>query len=396
MSKVFIVAANRTAIGKFGGTLKDTPASELVVPLVKDILEKTSIDCSTIDEVIIGNVYQAGNKANPARQVALKSNLPYSVPAMTINKQCASGLRSITLAYQQIALGEAECILAGGTENMSRVPHLLLNGRNGKKLGGFNIEDSILHDGLICSSENYHMGITAENLAEKYKITRDKQDEYALMSQQRAFDAQQTEKFKNQIIPLIIDNKRFEKDEFVRATTMIALSGLKPAFSKTGTVTAGNSSGLNDGASLLLICSENYYKEHNLQPLVEIVSHASVGVEPKYMGIGPVDATKKALARANLTIDEIDLFEMNEAFAAQTLAVIEELNIDINKVNVNGGAIALGHPVGNSGSRIVVTLIHELIRTNKLYGLASLCVGGGQGVSLIIKNVIHGGNNHGK
>lgn len=392
MSKVFIVAAKRTAIGKFGGALKNIPASELAVPLVKDILAATAINPMTIDEVIMGNVYQAGNRANPARQVALKSGLPHTIPAMTINKQCASGLRAITLAYQQIALGEADCIVAGGTENMTRVPHLLLEGRSGKKLGSFTIEDGLLYDGLICSYENYHMGITAENLAEKYSISRAKQDEYALMSQQRALAAQQSRKFKKEIVPLVIGSSIFETDEFVRETTFDALSNLKPAFIKDGSVTAGNASGLNDGASLLLICSEKYCEEYKLKPLAEIIAHASVGVEPKYMGIGPVDATKKALNRANLTLENIDLFELNEAFAAQTLAVLEELKINLDKVNVNGGAIALGHPVGNSGSRIVVTLLHELIRTNKSYGLASLCVGGGQGVSLIIKNIAQGGN----
>lgn len=392
MSKVFIVAAKRTAIGKFGGALKNIPASELAVPLVKDILAATAINPMTIDEVIMGNVYQAGNRANPARQVALKSGLPHTIPAMTINKQCASGLRAITLAYQQIALGEADCIVAGGTENMTRVPHLLLEGRSGKKLGSFTIEDGLLYDGLICSYENYHMGITAENLAEKYSISRAKQDEYALMSQQRALAAQQSGKFKKEIVPLVIGSSIFETDEFVRETTFDALSNLKPAFIKDGSVTAGNASGLNDGASLLLVCSEKYCEEYKLKPLAEIIAHASVGVEPKYMGIGPVDATKKALNRANLTLEDIDLFELNEAFAAQTLAVLEELKINLDKVNVNGGAIALGHPVGNSGSRIVVTLLHELIRTNKSYGLASLCVGGGQGVSLIIKNIAQGGN----
>ncbi|KGR82708.1 thiolase family protein [Lysinibacillus odysseyi] len=392
MSKVFIVAAKRTAIGKFGGALKNIPASELAVPLVKDILSATAINPMTIDEVIMGNVYQAGNRANPARQVALKSGLPHTIPAMTINKQCASGLRAITLAYQQIALGEADCIVAGGTENMTRVPHLLLEGRSGKKLGSFTIEDGLLYDGLICSYENYHMGITAENLAEKYSISRAKQDEYALMSQQRALAAQQSGKFKKEIVPLVIGSSIFETDEFVRETTFDALSNLKPAFIKDGSVTAGNASGLNDGASLLLICSEKYCEEYKLKPLAEIIAHASVGVEPKYMGIGPVDATKKALNRANLTLEDIDLLELNEAFAAQTLAVLEELKINLDKVNVNGGAIALGHPVGNSGSRIVVTLLHELIRTNKSYGLASLCVGGGQGVSLIIKNIAQGGN----
>ncbi|MGN7477164.1 thiolase family protein [Solibacillus silvestris] len=392
MSKVFIVSANRTAIGKFGGTLKNIPAIELAIPLVKDILDKTAIDPEKIDEVIIGNVYQAGNKANPARQVALNSGLPFTIPAMTINKQCASGLRSITLAYQQIKLGEADCILAGGTENMSRVPHLLLEGRSGKKLGSFTIEDSILYDGLICSYENYHMGMTAENLAKKYSISRAEQDEYALMSQQRALSAQRSGKFNEEIVPLPIQNNYFEKDEFIRETTFDALSSLKPAFINNGSVTAGNASGLNDGASLVMICSEKFCAENHLQPLAEIIAHASVGVEPKFMGIGPVAATNLALSRANLTLNDIDLFELNEAFAAQTLAVLEDLKIDINKVNVNGGAIALGHPVGNSGARIIVTLLHELIRTNKNYGLASLCVGGGQGVSVIIKNAALGGN----
>lgn len=391
MNKVYIVAAKRTAIGKFGGTLRNIPASELVIPLVEQIVQELDIQKNTIDEFILGNVYQAGNKANPARQVALKAQLPFSIPAMTINKQCASGMRAITLAYQQIALGEAECIFAGGTENMSRVPHLILESRTGKKLGPMKVEDSILYDGLICSYENYHMGITAENLAQKYQISREQQDNYALLSQQRALVAQKSNRFQQEIVPLALKEGVFELDEFIRETDFESLSNLQPAFLKEGTVTAGNSSGLNDGASLVMICSERYCQTHNLKPLAEIISHASVGVEPKYMGIGPVDATYKALQRANLKLEDIDLFELNEAFAAQTLAVLEELNIDTNKVNVNGGAIALGHPVGNSGSRIVVTLLHELIRTHQKYGLASLCVGGGQGVSLIIKNVSYGG-----
>ena len=389
LNKVYIVSALRTAVGRFGGSLKHFNSSDLSAATIKALIANVEIPLAQIDEVIIGNVYQAGGKGNPARQAAIKAGLPKSIPAMTINKQCASGMRSVSLAYQQIKAGEAEMILAGGTESMSNVPHILLNGRDGKKMGSMQLEDSLLYDGLICAMEDYHMGITAENLAQQYKISREEQDQFSVNSQNKALYAIQQGLFKKEIVPIEVNSSKwFTEDEHPRKTTVEALKNLKPAFLKEGgTVTAGNSSGLNDGASILLIVSERALKKYNLQPLAEIISVASAGVEPRVMGIGPVPATRKALEKANLTIEEIDLIELNEAFAVQALAVMKELDMNPDIVNVNGGAVALGHPVGSSGSRIIVSLVHELQKRNLSYGLATLCIGGGQGAAVIIKNV---------
>lgn len=387
MEKVYIVSALRTAVGRFGGSLKQFNSSDLGAEVIKATVNGLTVPLEKIDEVIIGNVYQAGGRANPARQAALKAGLPTSIPAMTINKQCASGMRSVSLAFQQIKAGEAKLIIAGGTESMSNVPYISLDSRWGKKLGAIQLEDSLLYDGLICSKENYHMGITAENIAEQYSISRKEQDKFALQSQIKAAAAIQAGVFEKEIVPIVMKKQVFQMDEHPRSTTLEMLENLSVAFKDNGTVTAGSSSGLNDGASILLIASESMAKEYNLTPLAEIVSVASAGIDPSVMGIGPVPATKIALKKAKLTIDDIDLIELNEAFAAQAIAVIKDLKLNEEIVNVNGGAIALGHPVGSSGSRIIVSLVHELIRRGKEYGLATLCIGGGQGATVIVKNV---------
>lgn len=387
MEKVYIVSALRTAVGRFGGSLKQFSSAELCAEVIKATVKDLKVSLEKIDEVIIGNVYQAGGKANPARQSALMGGIPNSVPAMTINKQCASGMRSVSLAYQQIKAGEANLIVAGGTESMSNVPYISKDSRWGKKLGAIQLEDSILHDGLICSKENYHMGVTAENVAEQYNISRKEQDIFALNSQVKAAAAIQNGVFEKEIVPIETIKEVFLTDEHPRATSLEALEKLPAAFKEKGSVSAGSASGLNDGASVLLIASESMVKEYNLTPLAEIISVASAGVDPSVMGIGPVPATKLALKKANLRLEDIDLIELNEAFASQALAVIKELNLNEEIVNVNGGAIALGHPVGSSGSRIIVSLVHELIRRNKEYGLATLCIGGGQGATVIVRKV---------
>lgn len=387
MQKVYIVSALRTAVGRFGGSLKEFSSSDLSAEVIKASLNNINVPLDEIDEVIIGNVYQAGGKANPARQAALKAGLPTSIPAMTINKQCASGMRSVALAFQQIKADEASFIVAGGTESMSNVPFISLDTRWGNKLGATRLEDGLLYDGLVCSYEDYHMGVTAENIAEEYEITREEQDNFAFYSQLKAATAIEKGIFENEIVPLQLKKGGvFKFDEHPRQTTLEALGKLAPAFKEKGTVTAGNASGLNDGASVLLIASESFVEKYNLKPVAEIISVASAGVEPRVMGIGPVPATKKALSKANLQMEEIDLVELNEAFASQSIAVIRDLELNPDIVNVNGGAIALGHPVGSSGSRIIVSLVHELIRSNKEYGLATLCIGGGQGASIILRN----------
>ena len=391
MEEVYIVSAARTPIGKFGGMLRNLNSSELGATAFKAAVERSGIAYDQFDEVIIGNVFQAGGKGNPARQTGIKAGLPVSVPAMTINKQCASGMRSITLGYQQILAGEADVIVAGGTESMSNVPHLVLDGRWGKKMGPLSTVDSLFYDGFDCALEGYHMGVTAENLVEKFKISREEQDVFALSSQQKAQHAMEKGYFEKEIVPVNIQTKQgdqeFRIDEQPRETSLGKLQKLNPVFKKNGTVTAGNSSGLNDGAAAVVLVSEKKIKEWDLEPLARIRAVASAGVHPSIMGIGPVPSTQKALKKAGLSIHDMDLFELNEAFAVQTLAVIRELEINEEKVNVNGGAIALGHPVGCSGARIVVTLLYELIRQQKQFGLASLCVGGGQGTTMIIERV---------
>lgn len=391
MDPVYIVEAKRTAIGSFGGSLKNVAAVDLTTPVIKNMMETTGLEHDSIDEVIIGNVLKAGVKGNPARQITIHSGLSVDTPALTIDKQCASGLRSITMGALEIGAGDADLIIAGGTESMSNVPHLLLDARWGKRMGDLKTVDALLHDGLHCAIENYHMGVTAENLVSDYKITREEQDAFALQSQQKALKAIETNRFKEEIVPLTIKQKRqevkFSVDEHPRDTTAEKLGSLPAAFKKDGSVTAGNASGLNDGAAAVILASASAVERHNLTPIGKIVSYASAAVPPSIMGIGPVPATKKALDKANMKINEIDLVELNEAFASQVLAVNKELQIPEEKINVNGGAIALGHPVGCSGARIVVSVLHELQKQELKYGLATLCIGGGQGVSLIVESM---------
>lgn len=391
MKEVYIVEAKRTAIGTFGGSLQSKSAVQLGTELLKETIRKLNLDNNAIDEVIMGNVFKSGIKGNPARQVAIHSGLHHTTPAITIDKQCGSGLKALMLGANEIRLGQADFIVTGGIESMTNVPHIVLNGRWGNKLGDLKTVDALLHDGLHCAIENYHMGVTAENLAEKYKISRNEQDEYAYLSQERALRAIEEGRFKDEIIPLKIkkgkDEVLFSKDEHPRKTNLEKLSALRPVFKKDGTVTAGNASGLNDGAAVVILASEEAIKKHNLKPIGKIISYASAAVEPSLMGIGPVPSTIKALSLAEMEMDEIDLVELNEAFAAQVLAVNKELNIDLEKLNVNGGAIALGHPVGSSGSRIVVSLLHELKKRNEKHGLATLCIGGGQGVTVIVEAI---------
>lgn len=389
MNNVYIVEAKRTAIGSFGGSLKDMQAVDLAVPVIRDVMQSSNIKKDQVDEVILGNVFKAGGKGNPARQATIKSGLSEETPAMTIDKQCASGLRAITIGAVEIAAGNSDIIIAGGSESMSTVPHLLLNSRWGKKLGDMKTVDGLLYDGLHCANEGYHMGVTAENLVKKYNISREEQDSYALNSQQKALKAIKEGRFNDEIVPLTVkrrkDEVEFVNDEHPKDTNMEKLANLPSAFEKSGSVTAGNASGINDGAAIVAMASEEAVKKYNLKPIGRIVSLASAAVPPSIMGIGPVPATKKALQRAKMDISDMDLVEINEAFAAQVLAVNRELNINESILNVNGGGIALGHPVGCSGARIVVTLLHELQKRNKTFGLASLCVGGGQGVSVIVE-----------
>jgi acetyl-CoA C-acetyltransferase len=390
---VVIVSAVRTAIGSFNGSLKNVSAPELGAVVLKGVLEKAGVPAHRVDEVIMGNVLQAGLGQNPARQAAILAGLPQEIPAMTINKVCGSGLKAVHLAVQAIVAGDAEVVLAGGMENMSQAPYLLKGAREGFKMGDQKIVDSMISDGLWCAFNDYHMGITAENLCEKYEITREEQDEFAAWSQEKAVQAVKSGKFKDEIVPVEIPQRKGEKvifdtDEYPReGTTVEKLRGLKPAFKKDGTVTAGNASGINDGAAAVLVMSKKKADELGLVPLVSIKANASAGVDPSIMGIGPVSAVKKAMEKAKLQWEEIGLIEANEAFAAQAIAVDRELKFNKDILNVNGGAIALGHPIGASGARILVTLIHEMKRRNTQYGLATLCIGGGQGVATIVENV---------
>ncbi|MGE7665072.1 acetyl-CoA C-acetyltransferase [Ureibacillus composti] len=392
MSKeVVIVSAVRTAIGSFQGTLKDVPATKLGAIVIKDALKRAGIDGSQVDEVIMGNVLSAGLGQNPARQATLEAGLSYEVPAMTINKVCGSGLKAIHLAAQAIAAGEAQVVVAGGFENMSQAPYLLMNAREGYRMGNQNVVDSMIQDGLWCAFNDYHMGMTAENLCDYYHITREEQDAFAARSQQRAFFAISEGKFDEEIVPVEIPVRKgepiiFAKDEYVRPkSTVETLNKLRPAFKKDGSVTAGNASGINDGAAAVVVMSKEKADELGLTPLATIIANASAGVDPAIMGTGPIKAVKKVLEKANLSLDEIDLIEANEAFAAQSIAVDRELSFNHDKLNVNGGAIALGHPIGASGARILVTLLHEMKRRDAKHGLATLCIGGGQGVATIIQ-----------
>ncbi|EXI61541.1 acetyl-CoA acetyltransferase [Mannheimia granulomatis] len=393
MKNVVIASAVRTAIGNFGGSLAGVSAIELGTSVIQSAIERSGVDIMKIDEVIMGNVLQAGLGQNPARQALLRAGIGQEVPAYTINKVCGSGLKAVALAAQAIKAGDANIIVAGGMENMSQAPYLLdSKSRWGYRLGDGKVQDVILSDGLMCAENNYHMGITAENIAKKYGITREMQDELALASQQKATAAIQSGVFKNEIVPLNIKIKRkeflFDTDEFVKQdSTIEGLSGLRTAFDKEGTVTAGNASGINDGAAALVIIEEETAKALGLNILARIRGYASGGVSPDIMGMGPVPATLNALKKTGLQLSDIDLIEANEAFAAQFLAVGKELGFDSEKVNVNGGAIALGHPIGASGARILVTLLHAMHARDKQLGLATLCIGGGQGISMIVERI---------
>ncbi|SEF94071.1 acetyl-CoA C-acetyltransferase [Caloramator fervidus] len=391
MKKVAIVSALRTPIGSFMGTLSGVSAVQLGTKVIEAILEKHPKIKDQIDMVYMGNVLQSGNGQNPARQAALNAGIPIEVPATTINTVCGSGLHSVIMAYTSILAGQENLSIAGGMESMSNAPFIIKGIRNGVKMGNSQLIDVMIYDGLTCPFNLYHMGITAENLAERYGISREEQDIFAYKSQIKAAKARKEGKFIDEIVPITIKTKKeeiiFKDDEYIKEDTNLEkLSKLKPAFKENGTVTAGNASGINDGAAAVLLASQEKCDELGLKPLVYIKGFALAGVDPSIMGIGPVDAINKMLNRLNMSIDDIDLFELNEAFAAQSLAVLKELNIDEKKVNVNGGAIALGHPIGASGTRILVTLIHELIRQNKRYGIASLCVGSGMGVAILIEN----------
>jgi len=388
MPEIVITAAKRTAIGAFMGSLKDVSAVDLGVAVMSQILPGLILD--DIADVIVGNVLQAGQGMNPARQIVIKAGLPLKTPGQTINRVCGSGLQSVVGAVQGIKSGDGNLYIAGGIECMSRVPYLLPGARAGNRFGHVEMVDAILCDGLTDAQLNYAMGITAENVAERCKITREDQDAFALESQRRAAAAKAAGAFREEIVPVNVPGRKgvvvFAEDEHVRPdTTAEALAKLRPAFKPTGgTVTAGNSSGLNDGAALLAVATEDYAKEHGLPVLARILSYATVGVEPAVMGIGPAAAVPAALSRAGLSLSDIDLFELNEAFAAQSLAVIRSLELDQAKVNITGGAVALGHPIGASGARILVTLIHALRRSGKQHGVASLCIGGGMGIAMVI------------
>lgn len=391
MNEVVIVAATRTAIGSFQGALAGIPATELGAAVIRHLLEQTGIDAAQIDEVILGQVLSAGAGQNPARQTAIKAGLPHTTPALTLNKVCGSGLKAVQLAVQAIRCGDAELVIAGGQENMSLAPYVLPKARTGLRMGHAQLLDSMIQDGLWDAFNDYHMGITAENLAQKYSIGRDKQDAFAAASQRKAAAAIESGRFKSEITPILIPQRKgnplvFDTDEQPRVdSTAQALAALKPAFLKEGTVTAGNSSTLNDGAAVLLLASAAKAQALGLPILARIKAYASAGVDPAIMGIGPVPATRRTLEKAGWSVDDLDLIEANEAFAAQSLAVGQELGWDTSKVNVNGGAIALGHPIGASGARILVSLVHELIRRDGKKGLATLCIGGGQGVGLAIE-----------
>ncbi|HDF3357785.1 TPA: acetyl-CoA C-acetyltransferase [Staphylococcus aureus] len=389
MTRVVLAAAYRTPIGVFGGAFKDVPAYDLGATLIEHIIKETGLNPSEIDEVIIGNVLQAGQGQNPARIAAMKGGLPETVPAFTVNKVCGSGLKSIQLAYQSIVTGENDIVLAGGMENMSQSPMLVNNSRFGFKMGHQSMVDSMVYDGLTDVFNQYHMGITAENLVEQYGISRKEQDTFAVNSQQKAVRAQQNGEFDSEIVPVSIPQRKGEpivvtKDEGVRENVSVEkLSRLRPAFKKDGTVTAGNASGINDGAAMMLVMSEDKAKELNIEPLAVLDGFGSHGVDPSIMGIAPVGAVEKALKRSKKELSDIDVFELNEAFAAQSLAVDRELKLPPEKVNVKGGAIALGHPIGASGARVLVTLLHQL-NDEVETGLTSLCIGGGQAIAAVV------------
>jgi len=393
LQEVVIASATRTAIGSFGKSLKNVPVIDLGTKVIEDAIKRGNISPKVVEDVIMGIILQSGKGQNAARQAALKAGLGVDVPAMSINKLCGSGLKSVNLAVQEILLGDAEVVVAGGMESMSRAPYVLDKARFGYKMGNGEIVDTMIKDGLTCAVNEYHMGITAENLAEKYNISRKEQDEFAAKSQNKAIKAIDNDRFQDEILPIEVpqrkgDPKVFKKDELPRrGITADSLSKLRPAFKNDGTVTAGNSSGINDGAAALLVMTKEKAKELDVKPLAKVVSYATAAVDPKIMGIGPVPSIKKALSKIDWELNDIQLVELNEAFAAQSLAVLKELPFDPNIVNVNGGAIALGHPIGASGARILVTLLHEMKKRELKRGLASLCVGGGMGVTTIVETL---------
>ncbi|CPR21210.1 acetyl-CoA C-acetyltransferase [Brenneria goodwinii] len=392
MTSLVIASAARTAIGKFGGSLSSFSAPQLGALVMDAAIRRAGLESSAIDEVIFGNVLQAGLGQNPARQALLQAGLPDTTPATSINMVCGSGLQSVILAAQSIAAGNADVVLAGGMENMSAAPYLLNQARWGYRMGDQSVTDSMVNDGLFCAINRYHMGVTAENVAKRCQVSRQEQDEVALLSQRRAAAAIERGAFQQEIIPVTLKSKKgdtvFAVDEHLRAnTTAESLAKLSPAFDPAGSVTAGNASGINDGAAALVIMSERSATQRGIKPLARIRSYAVSGVDPAVMGLGPVPATRQALSRAGLTIGDLDLVEANEAFAAQFVAVGHELKLDMDKTNINGGAIALGHPIGASGARILVTLLHALAGQDKTLGLATLCVGGGQGVAMIVERI---------
>jgi acetyl-CoA C-acetyltransferase len=391
MSDIVIAGAVRTAIGKFGGTLAKTSAPELGATVIKALLARRRLEPQQISEVILGQVLTAASGQNPARQSSIKSGLPAAVPAMTINKVCGSGLKAVMLAAQAVHCGDADIVIAGGQENMSAAPHVLLGSRDGFRMGDAKLVDSMIVDGLWDVYNQYHMGITAENVAKEYGISRQVQDEFAVASQNKAEAAQKAGRFRDEIVPVMIPQRKgdpvaFADDEFIKAgTTVESIAGLKPAFAKDGTVTAANASGINDGAAAVLVMSAKRARELGLEPLAHIKAFAASGVDPSVMGMGPVPASRRCLEKAGWKASELDLMEINEAFAAQACAVNKEMGWDTSRINVNGGAIALGHPIGASGCRVLVTLLYEMARRNAKKGLASLCIGGGMGVALAIE-----------
>ncbi|MCF7980569.1 MAG: acetyl-CoA C-acetyltransferase [Pseudomonadales bacterium] len=391
MHKVVIVAAGRTAIGSFNGKLASLRADQLGSAVIQGLVERVGLDSSDINEVLMGQVLTAGCGQNPARQAAINAGLPSNIPAMTINKVCGSGLKAVHLAAQSIALGDADVIIAGGQESMSQSAHVLPKSREGQRMGNWQLVDTMVNDGLWDAFNDYHMGHTAENIQQRYEISRSEQDEFAAGSQQKAEAAQQASRFVEEIIPVSIPQRKkdaiiFDVDEYPKhGTTTESLGKLRPAFKKEGTVTAGNASGINDGAAAVILMSEEKAKQLGLTPLASIKAYANAGVDPEVMGTGPIPASKRCLKKAGWKVEDLDLIEANEAFAVQAIAVNKEMGWDANKVNVNGGAIALGHPIGASGCRILVTLIHEMMKRDAQKGLATLCIGGGMGVALAIE-----------
>ena len=393
MREVVIVSAVRTAIGSFGGSLKDIPAAELGSIVIKEAVNRAGIKPELVEEVVMGNVIQAGQGQNVARQAAVKAGLPVEVPAMTINKVCGSGLRCVALAAQMIKAGDCDVVIAGGMENMSSAPYAMPGARWGQRMGDGKMVDTMIKDALWDAFNDYHMGVTAENIAKQWGLTREMQDEFAVNSQLKAEKAIKEGKFVDEIVPVVIPQRKgepkvFDQDEFPRfGSTIEKMAKLRPAFIKDGTVTAANASGINDGAAAFVVMSAEKAQELGVKPMAKIVSYGSKGLDPAIMGYGPFHATKKALEVAGLTVEDMDLIEANEAFAAQSLAVAKDLNFDMEKVNVNGGAIALGHPVGASGARILVTLLHEMEKRDAKKGLATLCIGGGMGTALVVERV---------